>query len=465
MAYGSDLSNPDFGRSARRLRLDTLVRLRWLAIAGQTAAVLVVHFGFGFPLPLEACLLTIAASAALNVASRLVLSRSHRLEDAPATILLAFDVLQLATLLYLTGGVENPFSVLMFAPVVISAVSLPRVSTVLLFAILMALMLALAFWHLPLPWGGAPSPSLPPLYRAGLWIAVALGAAFVCIYAGRVAEEARLLSDALAATELVLAREQHLSQLDGLAAAAAHELGTPLATIALVAKELRRNAPAPPAVDDLDLLAQQTQRCRDILGTLRSLDDHYGGVMQQMQLGVLLEEVSEPHRHFDIEVRATLSGEGPQPVTRRSPGVLYGLGNLVENAVDFARTSVQVTGVWTDQAVVVTIVDDGPGFAPEVKRRLGEPYVSTRADVRKAKNEPGSGLGLGLFIAKTLLERSGAHVSVDNRAEPETGASIRIVWPRAAFETAADAGEGARWNVDVQEALDGVSQTREKAVP
>lgn len=459
--FGPDLSNPDFGRSARRLRLDTLVRLRWLAIAGQTAAVLVVHFALGFPLPVAACLLAIGVSAALNVSLTVLLPRTLRLEDAPATVLLAFDVLQLATLLYLTGGVENPFSFLNFAPVVISAVSLPRLSTVLLFALLMALMFALSLWHMPLPWSGAPAPSLPPLYRMGVLVAVALGAAFVCVYAGRVAEEARLLSDALAATELVLAREQHLSQLDGLAAAAAHELGTPLATIALVTKELQRNPQAAPATEDLDLLVQQTRRCRDILGKLRSLDDHCGGVMQQMKLGVLLEEVSEPHRHFGVDVRAALSGGGPQPATRRSPGVLYGLGNLVENAVDFARTKVELTGEWSENWVVVTIVDDGPGFAPEVRRRLGEPYVTTRADARKAKSD-GAGLGLGLFIAKTLLERSGAAVTIDNRPEPATGASIRIAWPRATFEftpeSEAEPGEESGGK------LDGPGQSREKAI-
>ena len=431
----SDLSNPDFGRSARRLRLDTLVRLRWLAVAGQTVAVLFVYYGLGFGLPLAFCLLTIAASAALNIALRVALTRAHRLDDRPATFLLAFDIFQIATLLYLTGGIENPFTFLMLAPVVISAVSLPRRSTAALFLLLMTLILALSLWHLPLPWAGAPAPSLPPLYRAGLWIALAIGAAFVCVYAGRVAEEARLLSDALTATELVLAREQHLSQIDGLAAAAAHELGTPLATIALVVKEIARQPDAVAPREDIDLLLQQTQRCRDILKKLRSLDDEdNGGILQRMALGVLMEEVSEPHRHFDIDVRAALVGHGSEPTTRRSPGVLYGLGNLIENAVDFARAAVAIQGVWTETTVTVSILDDGPGFAPEVRRRVGEPYVTTRADARKAKNEPGAGLGLGLFIAKTLLERSGATVTIDNRREPETGAAIHIVWPRAVFE-------------------------------
>ena len=459
----SDLSNPDFGHSARRLRLDTLVRLRWLAVAGQLSAVLFVHYGLGFPLPLEYCLLTIAASAALNIALRMLQPRSHRFEDTPATILLAFDVLQLATLLYLTGGVANPFSFLAFSPIVISAVSLPRLSTFLLFSFLMALMLALAWWHLPLPWQGAPAPSLPPLYRAGVWIAVALGAAFVCVYAGRVAEEARLLSDALAATELVLAREQHLSQLDGLAAAAAHELGTPLATIALVVKELANNKHLPPDAQDLDLLAQQTRRCRDILGKLRSLNDE-DGVLQTMSLSVLLEEVSEPHRHFDINLQASLKGEGPEPVAKRSPGILYGLGNLVENAVDFARSTVELSGRWTHQAVVVTILDDGPGFAPEVRKRLGEPYVTTRADTRKAKKEEGSGLGLGLFIAKTLLERSGATVTIANRSGAATGAMIRIIWPRDIYEGHDQTRVEAVSTISKSlETLDGQAQSREKA--
>ncbi len=428
------LSVETVGVSARRLRVDTLIRLRWLAVCGQLAALLVVRYGLGFPLPLALCLLAIGASAALNVGLRLAFERNHRLNDGPATALLTFDLLQLAALLYLTGGLDNPFVILALAPIVIGAVSLPLGYVAYLVALMVGLAFVLAFNHQPLPWIEGAALALPPLYSAGIWVALGLGGLFVALYAGRVAREARLLSDALTATELVLAREQHLSQLDGLAAAAAHELGTPLATIALLAKEWDRNADAPPTRDDLDLMSQQVRRCREILGKLTSLGNDPGSVLTHMTLGVLLEEVVQPHRNFDVDVRVSKMGAEPEPVCARSPGVLYGLGNLVENAVDFARTTVEVRAEWTAGRVTVTILDDGPGFAPDILTKLGEPYVTTRSEDRRAKIDEASGLGLGLFIAKTLLERSGAAVRIGNRAGPQAGAMIDVRWPREAFE-------------------------------
>lgn len=430
----SDLSIVDLGHNARRLRVDTLVRLRWLAVAGQLLALLIVRYALGFPLPMAPCLVAVAASAALNIGLRLTFERNHRLAEWPATALLTFDLLQLASLLYLTGGLDNPFVVLALAPVVIGAVSLPRAQAAWLVALMIALALLLAFHHLPMPWIEGAALSLPPVYRAGIWIALGLAGIFVTLYAARVAQEARLLSDALAATELVLAREQHLSQLDGLAAAAAHELGTPLATIALVTKEWAKHPGAPPAVDDLDLLSQQVRRCREILGKLTSLGSDPGSMLAHMSLGVLLEEVVQPHRNFDVDVKVALSGAPPEPVGARSPGVLYGLGNLVENAVDFARSAVEARADWDASTVTVTITDDGPGFAPEILSSLGEPYVTTRAADRRAKIDETTGLGLGLFIAKTLLERSGADVRIANRADGQSGAEVRIRWPRAEFE-------------------------------
>jgi two-component system sensor histidine kinase RegB len=429
-----DLSDIDLGRRARRLRVDTLVRLRWLAIAGQSAAVLGTFFGLRFSLPIGPCLLAIAVSAALNITLRLRLSRTHRLADGPAAALLAFDVLQLSALLYLTGGIENPFVVLFLAPVMISAVSLPGSLTLALAGLMIGCATALTVEHMPLPWYPGEHLALPLLYRFSIWVALVLGAAFISIYAARVAKEARRLGDALTATELVLAREQHLTQLDGLAAAAAHELGTPLATIALVAAELRKQLAQDASVkDDLALLAQEIARCRTILGKLTSLSEDSDGVFDRMKLGHLIEEVVEPQRDFGVEVSVTQGGEGPEPVCLRNPGILYGLGNLVENAIDFARSEVRIKAAWSPQAVVVTIDDDGPGFSPDVLGHLGEPYVTTRFD-RRSKNEEGAGLGLGLFIANTLLERSGATVDAANAAPPSTGARITIRWSRELFE-------------------------------
>ncbi len=422
-------------RTPARLRLDTLVRLRWLAIAGQSAAVVAVHAGLGFPLPIGACFVVIAASAALNVVLRVRYPVNERLDARRAAMLLAFDVLQLAALLYLTGGLQNPFAVLFLAPVLISATSLPPVPTLVLALLVVACASVLAWLHRPLPWNAGETMSLPMLYVVGVWVAVLLGVAFIGVYAWRVAEEARQLSDALTATELVLAREQHLSALDGLASAAAHELGTPLATIALVVKELDRETPDGSAQkDDIVLLKQQVDRCRGILRTLTSLGED-GGPHLRFTVGHLVEEVAAPQRSFGVAIDIRPGDTaGPEPQLVRNPAILYGLGNIMENAVDFARSRVTLTVGWTATHVEVAIQDDGPGFGVDVLARLGEPYVTTRG--ARGDADAAGGLGLGLFIAKTLLERSGATVGFANAAKPPHGAAVTVRWPRSAVETA-----------------------------
>ncbi|MFC3691545.1 ActS/PrrB/RegB family redox-sensitive histidine kinase [Chenggangzhangella methanolivorans] len=417
------------------LRLDTLIRLRWLAVIGQSFAVLGVHFGFGFVLPVVPCLLAIGASAALNIGLRLVFPVTHRLRGLPAALLLGYDVVQLAALLFLTGGLENPFAILFLAPVMISATALPPFTTATLALAAAACATLLGFFHLPLPWPGGDPIEMPFLYVAGIWIALMLAMAFIGTYAWRVSEESRALSQALAATEIVLAREQHLSALDGLAAAAAHELGTPLATIALVAKELERALVPGPHDEDMTLLREQVARCRDILKKLTSLDEE-GAPFDSMEMAHLIEDVVAPHRNFGVELAVTFRGEGPEPRWRRNPSVLYGLGNIVENAVDFASARVEITARWSQAQVEITVEDDGPGFASDVMARLGEPYMSRREADRPATME-GGGLGLGFFIAKTLLERSGARLSLGNRAAPATGARVTVVWPIERFDAAA----------------------------
>ena len=433
----------DLGRPAQRLRVLTLSRLRWLALTGQTGAVLFTRFALGFPLPLVWCLAVIGLSAICNLGLRLLYPVTHRLDDGVAMALLGYDLLQLSALLFLTGGLENPFSMLFLAPVRCSAASLSPPLTMLLGGLSVAAATLLVRWHLPLPWHPDEPMRLPFLFSAGIWCAVVLGVGFIGIYASRVAEEARQLSQALAATELVLTREQHLSQLDGLAAAAAHELGTPLATITLVAREMlalvgRAGAQLDVSLiaDDVRLLDQEAQRCRTILGKIASLGSEAAGPLRTMSLTHLLEEVAGPQRNFGVGVEVTVErrAEGDEPICARNPGMLYGLGNLVENAVDFAQSEVRIAAVWTSDTVSVTIRDNGPGFAADVISRIGEPYVTTRGSQRRAKTDGRSGLGLGLFIAKTLLERSGATVVSTNASSPESGAIIAVTWPRSSFE-------------------------------
>lgn len=420
---------PDF-QQTNRLRLNTLIRLRWLAIIGQSITVIVIAYWFMFPLPVSLCFALIACSAWLNLLLTFRFPAAHRLKPLAALGILTFDALQLAGLLYMTGGLTNPFSLLMTVPVVISATSLPLSLTSILGVFVMALTTLLAFFHLPLPWFAGTELAMPFLYVAGMWMAVVSSIAFTAIYAWRVAEEARLLANALSATELVLQREQHLSALDGLAAAAAHELGTPLATIALVAKEMERALGNDPKFhEDVTLLRSQSERCRQILKRLTSLSSDSEVHLARLPLTSLVEEVIAPHRDFGIAIKLEPGEQvGPEPVGHRNPGVIYGLGNLVENAVDFAVNTVVIRWTWNEREVVFEVIDDGPGFPPEIIDRIGEPYMTTRHGA-----ERGGGLGLGLFIAKTLLERSGATLTFSNVNERGKGAIVTIEWPREVF--------------------------------
>ena len=423
--------------TGRHVRVDTLVRLRWIAVIGQTFTVMVVHFALDFTLPLYACLAVIALAAWLNVALRVRFSVTQRLPPDRAAWLFAFDIAEIGVLLFLTGGLQNPFSFLLLGPVLLSATSLPPRMIVILAVFAALCASVLAFYYYPLPWDADERPmQLPAVYIAGVWLATLLSLGFIGVHAWQLTEEARQLTDALAATELVLAREQHLSQLDGLAAAAAHELGTPLATITVIATELERAIEkGSPLTDDIKLLREQAQRCRQILGKLTELSAD-SEPFDRMPLSALLEEVVAPHRHFGVAIDVTLTPhDATEPVGGRNPAILYGLGNLVENAVDFAEGNVRVAAEWSSEDVSVTITDDGPGFAPEIMDRIGDPYVTSRRQRRmNVGSEGGGGLGLGFFIAKTLLERAGASLEFENRTAPERGAVVRVRWARDDFE-------------------------------
>jgi two-component system, sensor histidine kinase RegB len=418
---------------SRRLRLMTLTRLRWLAIAGQSFAVLSVAYGLGFPMPVAWCFMLIALSAWLNLFMSFRYPASTRLQPYAGFTILSFDVLQLFGLLYLTGGISNPFAMLMIVPAVVSASSLPWRLTLILSSLVICCVSVLGVIHMPLPWIAGASLAIPPVLKAGFYTAILASLAFTVVYARRVAEEARQLSDALAATELVLQREQHLSALDGLAAAAAHELGTPLATIALVARELQLALTKNPVhKDDVELIVSQTKRCREILQRLTSLSAEGEEHMARMPLTSLVEEIVAPHRDFGVQIETKPAiCEGREPVGKRNPGIMHGLGNLIENAVDFAASCVVVEWRWDAKSVGVSILDNGPGFTSDMLDHIGEPYRSSRSSDNR---NSGGGLGLGLFIAKTLLERSGATLIFSNRDDQTNGAMIAINWPRQAMD-------------------------------
>jgi two-component system sensor histidine kinase RegB len=414
------------------LRLETLVRLRWLAIGGQTLGVLFVAFALGFPLPLGACLALIALSGLFNLWLVVRYGTAERLSVGFATAQLAYDCAQLGALLGLTGGLANPFSLLLLAPVSVSATTLPARATFVLAAVAVAVATLLSVVHFDLPWIPGEVLVLDRIYIVGIWVSLICGVVFIAAYTNRVAHESRQLADALAATELALSRHEQLSALDGLAAAAAHELGTPLSTIALAAKEMRDDVPPGPLADDVDLIISQSDRCRAILAKLRNLGAEGGDPFATVPLPELLAEVAQPYQGRGKKLEIVATPGGPAPIIRRTVGLLYGLGNLIENAADYATGTVRVTAAWDRATVRLTIADDGPGFPPDLIARLGEPYLTTRA--RETGDASGAGgLGLGIFIAKTLLERTGARIRFDNAA-PDGRARVRVTWPRDRIE-------------------------------
>jgi two-component system, sensor histidine kinase RegB len=433
-----------------RLRLQTIVRLRWLAVLGQSVTVIGAYWVIGIDLPIGWCLAVIALSAWINVILRIRYPASQRLKSSYAFMMLGFDVLQLSALLYLTGGLENPFAFLLIAPVAVSASTLRLRVTAALGLLAIALATLLTTFHHPLPWFHHSNLLLPFPYVMGIWAALVSSILFIGFYSWRTAEEARRMSEALAAAEMVLAREQKLSALDGLAAAAAHGLGTPLATIAVVTKELMRDAkPSDPHYEDVVLLRAQAERCRDILAELAARGEQIDIIVSRLPVSHLIEEVVAPHRlvAVPIEVRtgpaagiAPGSAASVEPVAQRNPGVLYGLGNLLENAVDFADTKVEVDARWSADEVKIVIADDGSGFPPYVLEQLGEPFVTTRPaqSFRQEAPDEHIGMGLGFFIAKTLLERSGATLALANRQAPDVGAVVTVMWPRSKFEREPD---------------------------
>lgn len=464
-------------RRSRGLSLRTLVILRWLAIVGQSATIFVATAWLHFRLPLWGCLAVIGASVIVNLNAMARLKRTDgSVADGTLTAAhLGFDILQLSVLLALTGGLQNPFCLLLVAPVTVAAASLPGRQAALMGLMVLAAAVALFFFSMPLPWQAGTQLELPPLYRFGVGLALTTGVIFTSGYAWRVAADAEKLELALATTQDVLQREQRLAALGGLAAAAAHELGTPLATIQVVARELLRDAADnPAAAEDAALILQQAERCRDILKQLSQQPEEGDAAFAEVGLKALLEEVVEPHRGFDlafdVAVR-TASGEA-EPRVRRLPEVVHGLSTLVENAADFANSRVRVHALVDAGFIEIEVVDDGPGIPPDILPRLGEPYVTSRpqgkarralaaqlaASVaaaapgrkgRKAAAAPAAeaiapsqgGMGLGFFIARTLLERTGGKVSVGPgdggptppRGQPK-GARVAVRWPRPALE-------------------------------
>jgi len=428
-----------------RVRLRTLSNLRWLAVAGQSAALFLVYFALGYSLPILYCAIAIAVSAALNILLALRYPPAHRLTNREATFYLAFDVLQLAALLYLTGGITNPFALMFVGPVVIAATTLNLGNVLILAGLAFISASLIGVVHRPLPWPAGEALLLPELYQAGIWMALVIGIGFTSVYAWRIASESARMSAGLAATQLALSREHRLAALGALATAAAHELGTPLGTIAVVARELERALPANSTeVEDVRLLRDQAERCRAIIARLANPEEAMLGATARLPLGAFLDDIAAPHRGEDLEIRVTVlapKADSPVPQVWRAPELLHGLGNIIENAADFAHSLVAVDASWDDQYLHISVTDDGPGFAPEIFEALGEPYITSRPGHHALGEtdlgpvgalDQHEGMGLGFFIAKILLEQTGGLVKADN---PESGgAQVSIRWPRGVID-------------------------------
>ncbi|MBN7783477.1 ActS/PrrB/RegB family redox-sensitive histidine kinase [Ponticoccus gilvus] len=425
------------------IRLRTMILLRWFAVVGQLSAIVIAQRLYNLQLELGLCYLAVGISVVGNLVAIFIFPENKRLSEGENFLMVMFDLLQLCFLLFLTGGLHNPFSLLVLGPVTVSAAVLSLRSTVILGATALFLVSAMVEYHMPLRTDEGFVLRIPDIFVYGQWVAIVIAVVFISVYSRRITREMHSMSDALAATQMALARAQKLNDLGGVVAAAAHELGTPLATIKLTSSELAEELEGDQREDAL-LIREQADRCRDILrGMGRAGKDDLH--MRQAPLIEVIREAAEPHQDRGKEI-VIESGPGPgggynQPLILRRPEIIHGLRNLVQNAVDFARTTVWIEAMWTDDLVSIRILDDGRGFPPHLLGRMGDPFMRRRRSDADRKQRPEyEGMGLGLFIAKTLLERSGAELGFANGSDPfspvhnageRRGAIVEVAWPRS----------------------------------
>jgi two-component system sensor histidine kinase RegB len=425
-----------------RLRVRTLVTLRWLVVAGETVLLLVAA-GMGFSLPFFLCFAVVGAGIWVNLLTGVASPGQRVFGDREAGAQLGIDILQISTLIFLTGGSSNPFVLLLIAPVTLAAATLPLRPVLTLAAMASVISALLAVVSLPLPQAPGMEVVIPMSFRVAAALANIAGIALTAGYVRQAAVESARMALALDVTQAVLAREQRLSALGALAAAAAHELGTPLATISIVAKELGREAPTPAVKEDAELLISQAERCRDILRRLTETPDAAADVVhERLSLRQLVQEVIEPHANMGkggvkgVRVEAIVTGSKGMktPDIRRLPEITHAFTSFVENAVDFAESEILVSARFDAETISMEVRDDGKGFSAEILAKLGEPYVTTRPGAEGSRTGH-IGMGLGFFIAKTLLERTGALVTFQN-GKPH-GAVVAARWPRAKIEAGA----------------------------
>ena len=430
-----------------------LAQLRWFAIIGQLLAVLIVHFGLDYPLPIRACLAVIALSIGVGVMlhglhvfwGRRSLTSFPRpstyasflsrrwMSNNAAFALLIFDAIQLALLLGLTGGLTNPFAILLLAPVTVSAMLLPKMKTIILVALVAVLASALFVFYLPLPSASASIAHefmLPRDYMIGLWVALVVAAAFIAIYIGLLSRHAQNMTRALADARMTMAREEKMMSLGSLAAAAAHKLGSPLNTITLIGHELDAlltdsNRSDVALRQEINTLKTECERCRRILAELSedatndaNMHPEPVSVLTLLQ-GLVEERFSDIGPMLKIKLGKKRRKSFPHITPR--PDILYSLEMIIDNAVQFAHSCVEIWLNWDADTIRISVFDDGKGFPSSVLSRLGSPYNSTRRHVD-------GHMGLGLFIAITMIEALGGHIRVTN--SKAGGAMVVVAMPR-----------------------------------
>ena len=418
------------------MRLRTLVFVRWFAISGQIVTLIVAQYLYGLKLALVPCAIIIGMSVLTNIFALIVFPDNRRLSETETVFTLLFDTLQLSLLLAFTGGLSNPFALLILAPVTIAATVLPTRSTLFLAVCSVVMITIVSLIHLPLKTATGSLMDMPDVFLFGFWVAIVTGIIFISVYTRRVTTEMNSMSEALLATQMALAREQKLTDLGGVVAATAHELGTPLATIKLTSAELMEEMEGSEELyADARLIHEQADRCRDILASMgrAGKDDLH---LRSTPWSALVRESAEPHIDRGKDVLFTFNKndelDTKQPQTMRKPEVIHGLRNLIQNAVDFSLSNVQIDIGWDQTHVYVKILDDGHGFEPQILNRIGDPFVRSKKRGKLISDRPVyDGMGLGLFIAKTLLERSGARLDFSNGIDKDDlgGAVVLVSWP------------------------------------
>ena len=411
-----------------RLEKKTVVILRWIALIGQLLTIYFVHFFIGFNLPLIFCSLTIFCGGLTNIFIQFNF-RKNQLSNIESTILLFYDVIQLAVLIYLTGGVTNPFIIFLIVPALISSTLLNLASTLFLSIITIMSLVLLTFNYFPLPSEGNLHFHVPDYYIYSIPSALVIALIFLNYFGFRFGYEARKRGNALNRLELVLAKEQELESIGHQAAAAAHSLGTPLSTITVIAKELKKEiVDNKEFKDDVDTILEQAKKCGDILKKISQnqiVDDEY---VKNITLQDLLFEITKSFESItEKNLNLNLENAKKRISIQRSAELTYGIRNFVGNAVKFSKKNININLVGNNQTTTLQISDDGPGFPEDIYKIIGEPYISTKSKKLKSK----AGLGLGTFIGKTLLERKKANIEFLKSSNG--GALVEISWNNKDF--------------------------------